>query len=71
MICLIGQTMKKELAVDYYNYKAELNDIALVNYNDLITYISSGGTSSTDTSWVDPFNALTLKVNTNYSEFFG
>lgn len=59
----------KELVVDYYNYKAELNDIALVNYNDLITYISNGGSTPTDTSWIDSFNALTLKVNNNYSEF--
>ena len=50
-----------ELALDYYNYKAELSDIALINYADIITRISDNGTV-VDSGWIDAFNSLQSTV---------
>ena len=60
-----------ELAIDYYTYKAELADLALVNYTQYGTYISTGsgnsGGSYIDSSWIDPFNSLSTRVNNNHN----
>lgn len=53
-----------ELALDYYNYKAELSDIALINYADIITRISDNGTV-VDSGWIDAFNSLQSTVVLN------
>ena len=58
-------TFEIELALDYYNYKAELTDIALMNYNDIVIHISTGGSGVIDTGWIDAYDSLGVIVVRN------
>lgn len=57
-----------ESTIDYYTSKANLNDIAIVNFEDNSTYIVGGnGSTGADSSWVAPFTELSLRVDSNNS----
>lgn len=57
-----------EKVVNYYTYKARLNDIALLQFNDVSQTIISGGTVVVDSSWIPSFNALNATVISNRAQ---
>lgn len=58
-----------ESVIDYYTWKAHLNDVALLNFENRESAVISVDSSTTNNDWVPAYNSLssTVIVNHNYT----
>ena len=55
-----------EFVVDYYTWKAHLNDVGLLVFDTIYSPIIIVDKSTTDNSWVPAYDSLSNTVNVNH-----